>query len=209
MSDLPVYPLPIGATLHQHDWIELRHQRLLGSRWRAVMTRTPEAGFFGAMLWFEAMRQDPAGTLPDDDDELAMLAGLGPDVERWRELRGDVAGGALYGWVTCLAVGGEEEAERRLMHPTVTEIAERAWGYAQAARRRSEDAVRSKQISRVIDQMRKTALTSRAARNRDVAAKVLDWLQAERLTIRLEHVERALEALAANNVIYGVDFRMK
>lgn len=206
MTDLPLYPLPMGSCL-SFPWVEMRHQKLLGSRWRAVMTRHPEAGFFGVLLWFEALRQDPAGTLPDDDFELAMLAGLGTDVGRWQGLRE----AALYGWRPCLVAMPEEAAAGppvpRLMHRTVTEVALVAWGHAQKARAGRADATRGRRLRRVAEALRKTPLRSRAARSPALAEAVLAWIEERGLAIRQAVVVEALEALSAGGVVVqGVDF---
>lgn len=208
--DMAYYPLRVGDTLAGHEWIELRHQRLLGSRWRTVMTATPEAGFFGFLLWLEALRQDPAGSLPDDDDELAMLAGLGRDVDRWRDLRtGQPGRGALYGWHPCLAERPDGTSERRLMHRTVAEIAVEAFARVEKWRARSQDATRRKQISRVKERMRLTPLRASAARSDQVAGAVLDWLAGRRMAITAENVRSAVEEISKENVVHGVDFSMK
>jgi len=69
------------------------------------------------ILWAEAMRQDPAGTLPMDDMELADMARY-RSLSEWQDVRDAV----LHGWV---AVAVEDprtgELEVRLGHPGLIE----------------------------------------------------------------------------------------
>lgn len=67
------------------------------------------------LLWCVAWHQVPAASLPDDDVDLAHLAGFGRSVSDWRQVRE----GALRGWVRC--------SDGRLYHPTVAEKALEAW----------------------------------------------------------------------------------
>lgn len=114
LGALAVYDLPIGTRL-RGDWFPLYHRRLMGSRF--VATVGEAAAFRAILLWCAAAEQDPAGTLPDDDAELAHLAQMGRDRAGWRKLRD----GALYGWGPVRVFGEGREA-RRLAHPVVTEV---------------------------------------------------------------------------------------
>lgn len=94
------YPLRRGETVADQDWVPIYFHKLLGSRLVAracaAGAEGRAAGFAAMLLWFEAVRQDPAGTLPDDDVELARLAGYGPDVQAWRV--GGEIGGVQRAW---------------------------------------------------------------------------------------------------------------
>ncbi|HZX79898.1 MAG TPA: hypothetical protein VFE72_02955 [Lysobacter sp.] len=74
---------------------------------RFVGTVSPEAGFYGIVLWAAAWHQRPAASLPDDDVELAKLAGLGRDLATWARVKRD----ALHRWVRC--------NDGRLYHPVI------------------------------------------------------------------------------------------
>jgi hypothetical protein len=69
------------------------------------------------LLWCASWHQVPAASLPDDDEELASLAGygFGSGVRDWRKIRV----GALRGWVKC--------SDGRLYHGVVAEKANEAW----------------------------------------------------------------------------------
>jgi hypothetical protein len=115
-----VYPLRLGDTLATNDWIEWRVHAFLGSAFVAHMEYLDRRDVIGVavVLWTRAYLQDPAGTLPDDDVQLARLAGFGVDVPRWRAMR-DLA---LYGWSAVLVeVAGLPEGGR-LGHPVIAEI---------------------------------------------------------------------------------------
>lgn len=131
-----VWPLQRGDTLSSHDWFPFHTHRFLGSRFlgRAIMEdRRADVGT-AVVLWAEAMRQDPAGTLPDCDIELASLARF-PTVDAWRAVRD----GVLYGWGPVLVEDGRSgETEVRLGHAGfMQEIVEQMH-----SRKRSRDGAR-------------------------------------------------------------------
>jgi hypothetical protein len=74
------------------------HASATDSEWRA-----------GATLWLKSMEQIPAGSLPDDDYRLAVLAEV--DIRKWRRLRPV----ALRGWKIA--------SDGRLYHRVVAEVA--------------------------------------------------------------------------------------
>lgn len=151
VDDGEPYPIPLGRRL-PGDWFPLKYDALLGSRFAATVD--PAAGFVGIMLWAESARQDPAGTLPTDERELAFLARQGRDLKGWRKL---VEGGALYGWAPRLCVGVDDrEGEQvvRLAHPRLTEVIE--WSLRAMDRRReaSERGSQRALLSRLRSVMR-------------------------------------------------------
>jgi hypothetical protein len=88
----------------------------LASKFLAVSLMEGRRGDVGTavMLWSEAMRQDPAGTLPCDDIELASLARFAT-VADWL----DVKEGVMSGWVP-VSVEDDRTGEitKRLGHPS-------------------------------------------------------------------------------------------
>lgn len=79
-GDLRDYPdMPMGVDVPQ-------------SRFYAIAT--PEEFMAGFSLLCRAWHQLPAGSLPSDDRELALLAGVGRDLAKWEQIKT----GALYGW---------------------------------------------------------------------------------------------------------------
>lgn len=114
-----VWPLRRGDTLSSHDWFPFYTHKFLGSRFlsRCVMTGRRDDIGTAVILWTEAMRQDPAGTLPADDIDLADLARF-RSIEDWQEARDNV----LRGWVPVLVEDARTgEYETRLGHPGLIE----------------------------------------------------------------------------------------
>lgn len=114
-----VWPLRRGDTLSSHDWFPFFGHKFLGSRFlsRSVMTNRRADVGTALILWTEAMRQDPAGTLPPDDIDLADLARF-RSIEDWQEARESV----LRGWVPVLVEDARTgEYETRLGHPGLIE----------------------------------------------------------------------------------------
>lgn len=121
MTELWVYPLRQGERLTGPAVLPIFTDRLLSSRFLAYTLAENRRGaaFTGLILWAEAMRQDPAGTLPDDDVQLACLARL--PLSEWHAARD----WALYGWRQCHVIGaGRSAADRRLGHPVLSVICE-------------------------------------------------------------------------------------
>lgn len=87
--------------------------RLFASEFDA--TSDDSAWRCGVTLWLKSFHQVPAASLPDDDAQLARLAGLGRDVRTWMRRRAH----ALRGWIKC--------DDGLLYHPVVAEIALEAW----------------------------------------------------------------------------------
>lgn len=78
------------------------------------------------LLWCASWHQQPAASLPDDDQELANLCGYGRAPKEWRKVRA----GALRGFVKC--------SDDRLYHPAVAAKALEAWEGKLAQRWRTE-----------------------------------------------------------------------
>lgn len=119
VTDYIIWPLKRGETLSNHDWFPFHGHEFLGSKLvsECVMGNRRDIGFSAVVLWAEAMRQNPAGTLPTSDIELACLAKF-PSIEGWKESRDLI----LDGWVT---VHVEDKASdkiiQRLGHPQFLE----------------------------------------------------------------------------------------
>lgn len=119
------YPLPRGQTLASNEWVEWHVHKFLNSGFLAhALAENRRADVCTAvMLWTASYAQDPAGTLPDDDVQLARLAGYGADVGAWRRVRA----AALYGWQPCHVRDGQGEARPGYLgHDVVSEIARRS-----------------------------------------------------------------------------------
>lgn len=98
-----------GCDLSDFAYMELDVRRLRDSKFAAAAEG--EAFRAGILLWCAAWHQVPAASLPDDDVELANLAGYGRVLKEWKKVRA----AALHGFVKC--------ADGRLYHPVVAEKA--------------------------------------------------------------------------------------
>ena len=116
-----VWPLKRGDTLANHDWFPFFGHRFLSSEFvtECIMQGRRDIGFTAVILWAESIRQDPAGTLPTSDVQLAGLARF-PDVASWCEVRDQV----LHGWVPVLVEDEKQGAtiERLGHHGMIEEI---------------------------------------------------------------------------------------
>lgn len=134
-------PAPLtspACDLSDFQYMELDVRRLRDSKFAAAAEG--EAFRAGILLWCAAWHQVPAASLPDDDVELANLAGYGRVLKEWKKVRA----AALHGFVKC--------ADGRLYHPVVAEKAVAAFAakakYAYEKfcdRLRKENAKRAKE----------------------------------------------------------------
>ena len=111
-----VWPLRRGDTLANHDWFPFHSHRFLASSFVTTALMEQRRGDIGTavILWSESMRQDPAGTLPDCDIELASLARFST-VGDWLAVKD----GVMRGWVTVLVEDGRlGQTIKRLGHPS-------------------------------------------------------------------------------------------
>lgn len=194
MSDFWSYPLRVGETLSSNEWIEFHIHRFLTSRFKAYCLRDGEAGraigFTAVILWAECYRQDPAGTLPDDDVELAQVSGFGSDVAGWKAVRDRV----LHGWVPCHC----EDAgagQMRLGHPLIAAIATRSFR-RKAGKAAGREAGQSAMVrTRVRKQLVKIGM-KRLAGVPEVVDAMAGWLETAGLWITEDNVRRAAEVVA-------------
>lgn len=120
--DLPVYPLALGAKLGQVKWAPVYLERLLDSDF--LRRVEPEAGFHGMILWFEAVRQDPAGTLPANAREIMRLCRFKGNIRSFKRLEPQI----LYNWERVHIITPGPQLVR-LQHPVVTEIVTKIHGH--------------------------------------------------------------------------------
>jgi hypothetical protein len=110
---LPEPLVPAEINLRDFQYMELDVGKLRDSRFSAQVSG--DAFRAGVLLWCAAWHQVPAGSLPDDDIELANLAGYGRFWKEWKKVREE----ALQGFVKC--------RDGRLYHKVVCEKAAAAW----------------------------------------------------------------------------------
>jgi hypothetical protein len=104
---------PKDCDLRDYPFVPIERQRLLGSTFNSKSSDAEWRA--GVTLWLKSFDQVPAGSLPDDDDELTRLAEFGRDTRGWLKVKS----GAMRGWVKC--------ADGRLYHPVVCEKALEGW----------------------------------------------------------------------------------
>lgn len=114
MSNGAPEPLtPKDCDLRDFQYMELDVRSLRDSRFSAQVSG--DSFRAGVLLWCAAWHQVPAGSLPDDDIELANLAGYGRFTKEWRKVRDE----ALTKFVKC--------SDDRLYHMEVSKKALAAW----------------------------------------------------------------------------------
>lgn len=191
-GDPPVYPFRLGETLTGKTYFSLHHHRLLGSGW---MSKTTHAERGAALsLWAHCIAtQDPAGTLPCDDGELARLAEYGRDLDAWRRVRA----GALWGWREVSVLGDSgAPACVRLAHPVMTEVAQAMFDASDRAGRAASDAARRQQVGRTRAAIAAVRGVVKAQVSLEQADAVERWLYARSLTRSHVNIAQALEAVA-------------
>lgn len=132
MSDLPPPMTPAECDLRGFmEWSRFFGEKAFRSHWYRASLKDPRGGIAALKLWWEAMLQCPAGSLPNDEEELCWLADFGQDIRTWRKHRPT----AMHGFVLC--------ADNRWYHPFLAEEAMDAW-----ARRRNKDRMRDQTAER-------------------------------------------------------------
>ena len=97
-QDTSALPAPLtqpNCDLTDFPYMELDVRQLRDSKFAAAVDA--EAFRAGVLLWAASWHQVPAASLPDDDIELAGLAGFGRVVKEWMKVRVE----ALHGFVKC------------------------------------------------------------------------------------------------------------
>ena len=111
MSDLPSPLTPPDCDLRGFEWMPLWGHRMFSSSWYRVARKDGRGGIASLKLWWTAMLQHPAGSLPNDEEELCMLADFGEDMKAWSKHRTV----AMYGFILC--------SDNRWYHPVCAEMA--------------------------------------------------------------------------------------
>lgn len=120
----PDPPIKAEVDLRDFRFMPLDVRRLRDS---AIAVKATPAAFRAAVfLWCAAWHQVPASSLPNDEEELAHLAGLGRDLKTWRR----VSEYALHGFKLC--------SDGRLYHPLISNEAKRAWARKRSGKRAAE-----------------------------------------------------------------------
>lgn len=128
MTDLPAPLVPPECTMGNNDYFPLYFRRLRKSRW--WRSASDLARSRNIDLWGEAYEQQPAGSLPDDDIDLAEASGYGRDVRSFQKAKAEI----LAPWVLC--------SDGRWYHPTLCEVVLFLWESGSV--KRKSDAKRAK-----------------------------------------------------------------
>jgi O6-methylguanine-DNA--protein-cysteine methyltransferase len=131
MSELPAPLVPPEVDLTGFEWMALLGHRMFKSAWYRAARKDGRGGLASVKLWWEASFQHPAGSLPNDEEELCMLADFGEDMKAWRKHR--IV--AMHGFILC--------SDNRWYHPVVSEQALKAYNCKlRASQTRQVDAER-------------------------------------------------------------------
>lgn len=165
-NDLPIYPISADERLDGNSFVKWNTARWMASRTFKLMPWEMQ-GMHRALFDF-CQSETPVGTLPDDDDELAMMLRI--DVRRLKEIRA-MEFGALRNWTRCLCDG-----RVRLMHKVVTEQVQDALERrALAALSKDEKAV-SMRLDRLRKGMAKLGWSKDLLRDDVLIRRVDAWM---------------------------------
>lgn len=200
------YPLNYGDRLSNHDWVPLYVNRLLTSDFVAYACAEGRRGDLGTaiILWAESFKQDPAGTLPDDDVQLAMIARFGADIEGWRRARA----GAMHGWVPVSIDNAEEDDKPRLGHMVIAGIAKDMHN-RKAGRDQAREAGR---MATLRSRVRKKLVALRYPKgvhgSDHVVQSIAEWLDQTGLFCNDENIRAAMEnVIGLPRVVGGTHHR--
>jgi hypothetical protein len=126
MTDLPVPLTPADCDLQDFKFMPLHVSRLRDSDLASM--ESPEGCWFAVLLWCAAWHQLPAASIPDNENVICRLIGLGRDLKTFRKHRATI----LRGFILC--------SDGRLYHPVIAEQALKAWEGKRQQRFRSECA---------------------------------------------------------------------
>lgn len=125
----PAPLVPADINLETFPWAPVRLAFLSGHPLALAQHAEPFRAL--VLLIAQAWRQQPAMTAPDDDIQLASMAGFGRDVDAWLSVR-DVV---MQGWILC--------SDGRWHHPEPA-----AWAMQSWEAKKSDERFRAKQSAR-------------------------------------------------------------
>lgn len=163
---LPDYPIEVSDRLTSHHFLMFKFDRWLVSDMH--LTASYEVQGVALNLYFNAQKQTPLGTLPDNDVLIASL--LRMDLARWQELRARPIG-PLRGWVPCRC--GDKV---RLMHPVVLEVALEAMEKRQAREASNNDRAVAMRLKRLRDAMAELGCKPNMIADTILVERIDNWL---------------------------------
>ncbi|KFI24133.1 hypothetical protein [Paenirhodobacter enshiensis] len=166
-SGLPLYPIPTGLKLERHFFMQFRHRDWMKSEFRNLASREVRA--VAIDLFCVAYDEDPAGTLPANEELIARLVDV--PLDDWRGLCSRSIG-PLDGWQKCRTDTGA----LRLFHPAVLEmVTEASKARRDHIERKAADRER-KRLEALPDQMRRAGASSRMAEDTDLIVRLDEYL---------------------------------
>jgi len=191
LAEVWMYPLRKGDKLGSVQWVEFHLNDFLTSTFvtHAQASGRTDDVFRALLLWSECYRQDPVGTLPDDDVVLAFLARM--PLEAWAAARDHI----LHGWEPC-QVETPKGYVQRLGHHLIAEISERTYRryVGKAAARESHGlAVRKNRVRKKLVELKLTRMSESDA----VVTAIVQHLDAGQLWITDDSVRQAAEMFQA------------
>lgn len=189
-EELPVYPLRAGTRVGALDYFPLFHTRLLGSSMFATATNE-EIGAALALWAYAVGTQDPGGTLPLADLDLAHAARCWRDMATWGRLRTSV----LRGWTRVRVIDeAEETVAIRLAHPVVTEAAVEMSRIVAGAQARRQGNLARQKFGRLRATMRDLG-HEHLARDDEAVRRVQEWLAERGLPQTKPDVRSAMQRI--------------
>ncbi|WP_225030468.1 hypothetical protein [Xinfangfangia pollutisoli] len=165
-SDLPVYPIGRDERLDGHSFVKWWYHRWTSSR--TFKLASWEAQGMARALFDMAQSESPVGTIPADNDELAVM--LRTDARRIVDLRRQEFG-PFRGWRPCLCDG-----ETRLMHPVVLEQVRDAIERRDQRALSGEELAARKRLQRLRDGLKECGLVEAALRDPVLMRRMDEWL---------------------------------
>lgn len=136
IDEVFTYPIPVGVRLESHSWFQFHHAWWRDSDFRRDADREVRAVFFDLLCG--SQDQNPVGTLPTADKDLAWIARV--TLEDWQRLMQRPIT-PLYGWKRCSCSNGQI----RLYHPTLLKVTRAAAkSHTDAEERRAADRERKR-----------------------------------------------------------------
>jgi len=112
-QNLPAPLVPAEVDLRDFDYMPLYGERMFGSDTWAMCDADEKIA--ALHLWWSSWKEEPAGSLTDNDRVLAKAAGYGVAVKEFLKAKAN----AMRGWIKC--------SDGRLYHPVVASIALEVW----------------------------------------------------------------------------------
>lgn len=191
-----VYPLLLGQDVSNLEFHPAYHHRAMGSPLWSTSTGD-EFKATVALVYASIATQDPGGTLPMAEAELAHHALCGLDMGLWQRVRSF----ALRGWEPVQILNADGAAVSvRYAHAEVEAIAVGMWQLKVTAKAKAASRRVSQQCARVRDQLRRLG-QEHVAESEATVDRIRDWLDERDLIISRENVRDAAWRLEGGKLL--------